>query len=722
MKKGLSLFTLFASYALCITLLSSCSKDDVGNYQPTNYDVKGKVEKGPFVSGSSIDLQPMDVNLKALGSTYSSTISDNIGNFSFGSQTLDTPFAQLTANGYFFNEVEGKLSDGQIMLRAIISLANKSSVNVNLLTHLKYQRVLNLVQGGKSFDEANTQAQKELLGEFGLQRFADTDVSQYSITAGTNEAGALIAVSSLLLYDRTEAELTEYLASLSEEFSENGCFSESTKTQFKKDRSSLKNYLSSIERDIKERYTSLGMDVSVKDLRYFFDWNDDGIAGNEIAGNDNPVTLEQTELNVPKQGGKYSIKINTTIPLTLTQPNSGDYNNSPNTGSFADSLYDTQGSTSLTYTSKIENNTLQINVSPSTFRSKHDATINIYDYTGSLVASLKINQEGNPNATIPKLGTSGKSIVADIASSLSSAISDYNTLNVYYTGIKNNQSYKAPLSSSNESISNCWNYFYNTINRNLQVKYYDETNLNVYQSQLNTFNALCYYKMVTLWGSLPYITSRTIDAIPRTAVETILNSLIGNLETAINELDEKKNTFSEDDANEFFFVSKDVARNILANIYMYKGEYSKAKDLLDKIILNGYYKLDSSVDYNSNSSDLIFGYNNSTRSTSVIPVLTYTDVILSLAECEKHLGNTTSAKKYLKEVTDTKGISVSSDIITGIKEARKKAAPTCDYFEFLKRNDIAMAEIGLTAKYQLLFPIPLHEIGTNPSMTQNPGY
>lgn len=52
-----------------IALLASCSENGIeegGKYQPKDYSVKGKVEKGPFVSGSTINLQPMDENNDAL--------------------------------------------------------------------------------------------------------------------------------------------------------------------------------------------------------------------------------------------------------------------------------------------------------------------------------------------------------------------------------------------------------------------------------------------------------------------------------------------------------------------------------------------------------------------------------------------------------------------------------------------------------------------------------
>lgn len=50
-----------------------------------------------------------------------------------------------------------------------------------------------------------------------------------SIASGTEEAGALIVVSSALLKDRSDAELTEYLAMLSSEFKAEGRFMDDTK-------------------------------------------------------------------------------------------------------------------------------------------------------------------------------------------------------------------------------------------------------------------------------------------------------------------------------------------------------------------------------------------------------------------------------------------------------------------------------------------------------------
>lgn len=244
------------------------------------YIVSGLVEKGPFISGSTINLQPLSDEFSPVGTYFHTEITDNEGSFNLGKVSLTAPYATLTANGYFFNEVAGDLSKGTISLNAIVDLTNKSTVNVNLLTHLKYYRVQHLQGEGKTFKDADKQAQEELLTAFGLQAFNTGDVSQYSIAAGTDQSAALIAISSLLLVNRSEAQLTEYLSNLSKEFGDNGVFSASTKAKIAADRDALASILDIIPSNIIKRYQELGKTVHVKDLYPYFDWDGDGVADN----------------------------------------------------------------------------------------------------------------------------------------------------------------------------------------------------------------------------------------------------------------------------------------------------------------------------------------------------------------------------------------------------------------------------------------------------------
>lgn len=266
-KSATFLLMLFISSAL----MQSCVKNEFDEYSPADYDVVGKVEKGPFINGSTISLQSLDVNMLSIGSTYTSTITDNKGTFSFGTKRLNTPLAQINTNGYFYNEVTGDVSNGTIALRAIVNLSDTSFVNVNVLTHLIYQRVLNLVKTGIAFDAANKQAQTELITAFGLQDLFKADVAQISIIDGTYEAGALIAISSLLMNGRSEAQLTEYLSQLSIEFAIDGTFSMTTKENFVKDIANLKPILSNVSANVIARYNKIGVTVVVKDLSAYVD-------------------------------------------------------------------------------------------------------------------------------------------------------------------------------------------------------------------------------------------------------------------------------------------------------------------------------------------------------------------------------------------------------------------------------------------------------------------
>ena len=101
------------AFALC-----SCSDDDEteGDFTPTVFNVMGKVEKGPMIRGSHVDMRTLDEYMTPTGNFYSATIDNNLGDFNYGALKINRPYAQLTADGYFFNEVDGELSEGTIKL------------------------------------------------------------------------------------------------------------------------------------------------------------------------------------------------------------------------------------------------------------------------------------------------------------------------------------------------------------------------------------------------------------------------------------------------------------------------------------------------------------------------------------------------------------------------------------------------------------------------------
>lgn len=543
-------------------LFSSCGKDseEGESFEPHTYNVSGKVEKGPFVSGSTITIQPMDSKLQVRGDFYSSTIQDDMGNFSFGSKLFEAPYAELTANGYFFNEVEGELSSGTLSLRALVDLSDKTTVNVNVLTHLKYQRVQKLVEGGMSFKEANTQAQKELFTAFGLQKYEDKDASSLSIIGGTDESAALIAISSLLIVDRSEAALTEYLAKLCKEFGDNGAFTESTRQQMEEDRNALAGQLSAVRNHVIDRYEEIGLPIEVKELAYFFDWDNDGVAGNETLQEGQTVTLETTELQVPNQGGNYTIKITSPVPVYLEPLISEDDESYPPLISddyFSTNIYEGLADASVSLEKSLENNVLTINVSPLNSRTSKEASVKVYDCMGNEVGEVKIVQEGNPDMPLPKLGETGKTVVAGFALELAKAFSQWSLMEQYYHYNKEANLVSQYISPDATIISDIWNSFYRANRMNLMFKEAEAKQLGVYQSYFDVWNALYYY-MVVAWGDVPYVDSTDFgvaggSSIFKTSQSEIFSRLIKELQEAMDNLEEKKNE-SLRDVNDFFFV------------------------------------------------------------------------------------------------------------------------------------------------------------------------
>jgi hypothetical protein len=725
-----------------MAMLQSCSSnDDLDGYTPTNFNVGGKVEKGPFVRGTAIQMQPLDADLDETGESFTSTITDNEGTFTFGSKLLKSPYVKLSASGYYFNEVTGELSKGTLALNAVANLQNAADVNLNILSHLKYQRVMDLVaKDGKSFKEANNQAQEEVLKTFGLEKYAKTDVNHFSITSGTDEAAALIAVSSLILYNRSEAQITEYLSQLSEEFAEDGNFSETTKLQIRKDMFSLESKLPQIAENIKKRYQEMGKEVAVKNLIYFFDWDGDGTAGNEIAPENHPVSLETNNINVPMEGGSYEVKVNTTVPVYLERPSiPGDdiYDNS--TSVLGMKIYETGSGSEpcINYSKELNNNILKVVVKAASFRKEQAVSIPLYDGMGNVVARLNLTQQANPNAEIivPRLGSDGISLVSDFMRSLSETVTLEAGINYCYTKIINNPRLVAPISSFNENLINYWSNEYSSLNLIAYLYRADSMYRAVYSPYLNVYRDMCYYQMLIWWGGVVVVPNAGFESYAdpsRTSESSILQMLEEELVEAIRNLDEKKCVAFATNANDALFVSKDVARILLAKVYMYQQKWAAASNLLQKVVDKSIYPIEKvPTKYTSENKDLILALmvGNESRASrvyvdgspeDVVPIMTTTDVKLLYAECEIHLGNNAKASKYISEVDNVNGISGTSVSVEGIKQLRK-SLKLQDYFAFLKRNGLAIKELGLE-KYQLLLPIPQNEINMNPNMTQNPGY
>ena len=200
------------------------------NNESTIYSISGKVQKGPFVTGTTITLNELNSNLGQTGKSFTTSITSNNGSFSLTNIELNSNLSLLTANGFYFSEIYGELSSATLSLQAISDLSDTRTVNINVLTHLQKGRIENLVANGLSFQEANDQAKSELLTFLGVTDFIETDFENFDISVNEDYNAALLAFSIILqrytmIWNERPtitAELTQLLSNLSSDFASDG--------------------------------------------------------------------------------------------------------------------------------------------------------------------------------------------------------------------------------------------------------------------------------------------------------------------------------------------------------------------------------------------------------------------------------------------------------------------------------------------------------------------
>lgn len=264
-----------AAIATAFTL-ASCSSEGDGPEGPRSQQILGHIEKGPFVQGSEVTLTDLNKDLSQSGKSYTTNTTSDLGSFDFG-QTLDLScgLVELKTSGYFYNECTGSLSNSQITLKAIANTDGAANLNVNLLTHLEYARVKYLVKSGKSFKQAKEQAESEILKSFAItDKIASPE--KVSLTDCDKNANILLAISSIMLYDKSEAEFSEFIAKFSNDIEKDGTIDNSQlKETIKKGQENC--HPSQIKKKMEEYYQSKGSNVAIGNFSQFIDFNGDGV-------------------------------------------------------------------------------------------------------------------------------------------------------------------------------------------------------------------------------------------------------------------------------------------------------------------------------------------------------------------------------------------------------------------------------------------------------------
>ena len=203
--------------------------------------IEGAVQKGPFIVGSTVLINRLDSRGRSTPSTLLAEIDDSIGSFSF--ETADTGPVQIVATGYYFSELTGQISDGQLTLKALYEVGTdaRQVAHVNILTHLINDRVLELIADGEpTLREAIAQAEDELVAALAdalviadLNEFSELSLYDLASTQNNTLGNAYLLALSTGFYKyaktkaqtfgtATDAELTLVLNRISDDLEDDG--------------------------------------------------------------------------------------------------------------------------------------------------------------------------------------------------------------------------------------------------------------------------------------------------------------------------------------------------------------------------------------------------------------------------------------------------------------------------------------------------------------------
>ncbi len=259
----------------------------------------GQAQKGPFNNGTSINVAELSNTLSPTGRNFSSAITDNTGRFAVANVQLESPYVELRANGFYFNEVSNEISDAQLTLFAISNLTGKTSLNVNILTHLEKNRMVTLMSGDnpKTFAQAKLQAQEEVLAIFDYSRANVPESELLDISQDGAANAKLLAMSAIIQGDLTVGQMSQLLANISTDIASDGTLDDTNLRNTLIENS--KNLdMEEVRSNLVAHYTSLGISATIPD----FESEINQFLKPPVANDMSASTGEDTSINITLAG------------------------------------------------------------------------------------------------------------------------------------------------------------------------------------------------------------------------------------------------------------------------------------------------------------------------------------------------------------------------------------------------------------------------------------
>ena len=219
-------FKIVSAIIIVAIFALSCS-DGGGDNKPnksksvSKEKISGVSQKGPFVKGSQIIVWELDESLVKTGDKYEGATKDDMGSWEIKDLKLESRYVMVEVIGKYKNEMTGEISASNASLTAIVDVMEKDNININVLTTLESERIIKLVEDGKTFLKAKEQAQKEVLNELGMGSYTGLSDSEDMSIFGDSQSNAMLLALSVLLLNSSN-DITALLNEISDAIKELG--------------------------------------------------------------------------------------------------------------------------------------------------------------------------------------------------------------------------------------------------------------------------------------------------------------------------------------------------------------------------------------------------------------------------------------------------------------------------------------------------------------------
>lgn len=308
-----------------LSLIFGCTKEEkIIDPAPTtiikDLTVNGFIQKGPFIQGSEVRIQILNQDFLPTGNVYFTETLNDFGSF-LVNITTDQPYLDVSTTGFYFNEITGELSAAPISLKTMSRTLEDKIINVNILTTMEFDRIEYLIKNKDlSFDDARIQAEKEILSVFKIHMDSITGMElisfdQLDISNGTMNDAILIAISSILQYNNSEAELSEMVKKISDDIKEDGILNNNTIINEIVENSKMLD-CNLIRNQIIARYQELGHHILVRNFEGFIDHDGNGLI--DLFQNPTPIISPAPQSQPSDNPIFISITVSNGVPIYYT--------------------------------------------------------------------------------------------------------------------------------------------------------------------------------------------------------------------------------------------------------------------------------------------------------------------------------------------------------------------------------------------------------------------